>query len=308
MTRRRTVIGLLCLALVWLTAAPAGAGEQAKTPAVLALLPAAGEVAGWLPEDEPEYAAGEDLFYLINGGAAIYREYGFNEAVYQTYVTGDGRSINLEIYAMEAPASAYGIYSFKTGKDGEPVESVPRSWLESYYLNFWKGNYQVTVVGLDGEETTRQSLIDFAAVIEGKIESESPTPRIVELFPHEGLLPNGVTYLKGNLALFNQYLFDRTNVFGVGEGAIAEYEDHSVFVFEYAHQEASKKWFASARDFLEQSERFANFTDMENEFEIEDAVGHTLTVTAHGRYIVVVKGEKSTDAQKLLEDYRHILE
>ena len=308
MISRETAIKVLCLALVCLAFVSSEAGEPAKTPEVLALLPAADEVAGWSPEDEPEYASGEDLFYLINGGAAIYREYGFKDAVYQTYVTDDGKSINLEIYAMASPEAAFGIYTFKTGRDGEPVESVHDGWLESYYLNFWKGNYQVTVVGLDAEDTTAASLVGIAAAVAGKIDSPSRAPGIVSLFPREKLLPNGVTYLRGNLALFNSYLFDRTNIFGVEEGAIAQYEDYSVFVFSYKNHKEAKTWYDSARDFLARSERFNNFAGRENKFEIEDEDENKLAVTAHGKYVVVVKGGRTADVQELLEDHRRVLE
>ena len=47
------------------------AEDQGKASEVFTLLPHAGEVDGWVPEGEPEYAAGEDLLYLINGGAYV---------------------------------------------------------------------------------------------------------------------------------------------------------------------------------------------------------------------------------------------
>jgi hypothetical protein len=273
----------------------------------MSLLPSPEEVNDWAPEDEPEYAAGEDLFYLINGAAAIYREYGFKEAVYQTYVNGDGRSINLEIYAMDTPQAAFGIYTFKTGLDGTPVDSIHGGWYESYYLNFWKGDYQVTVTGFDADDTTPANLVDIAKVVDRKITSDSPTPQIVSVFSHEKLLPNGITYLKGNLAIFNKYLFDRKNIFGLQEGAIGEYEDHSIFIFEYKDRKESKTWYGSAKEFLKQSERFSGFTQVEAGFEIEDVGGDRLFVTAHDRWIIVVKGRHTIDAETLIEHYTRSL-
>lgn len=305
--RERRGAALACM-LMYMLYSPAAAGAQGEGSEILTLLPRAGDVGGWMPDDEPEYAAGEDLFYLINGGAAIYREYGFNEAVYQTYVTKDGKSINLEIYAMDSPEAAFGIYTFKTGRDGQPVDSVHDGWLESYYLNFWKGNYQVTVIGLDPEDTVQKSLAEIARFVEKKIKPGSQTPRLISFFPREKLLPNGITYLKGNLAIFNKYEFDRTNVFGVREGALGEYENHAVFIFEYENEDESKKWYVSARDFLEQSERFENFEDFDTRFEISDSNGDRLAVAAHYKWIIIVMGANPANAGQILKDYRSVLE
>ena len=89
-----------------------------------------GNVNGWQPEDEAKYAAGEDLFLLINGGAEVYHEYGFQEALFQTYSTKEGKSINLEVYEMVSQEAAFGIYSFKTGDDGHPIDLGHEGWLE----------------------------------------------------------------------------------------------------------------------------------------------------------------------------------
>ena len=100
--------------------------------------------------------------------------------------------------------------------------------------------------------------------------------------------------------MFNRYVFDRTNVFGVREGAIGEYDDHSIFLFAYDSPEESKRWYDSARDFLRQSERFDNFVDVKAEFQIDDSYDYRLTVAARGRWILIVRGKSGLDAQKLI--------
>lgn len=292
--------GLLGLVLVCACFAPARAGDGEKASSIDNLLPLSGEVDGWVRDGEPEYAAGEDLFYLINGGAAIYREYGFREAVYQTYTSADGRSISLEIYAMDTPEAAFGIYTFKTGRDGGPAESVHAGWLESYYLNFWKSSYQVTVVALEPGETPTASLIELAEAVDARIEAASPVPAVTAVLPRDKLLPNGVTYLRGNLALFNKYLFDRANVFGVREGVIGEYEDYAIFIFAYEDPEEAKEWFGSAREFLRRSERFKNFADAGDRFQFDDSREEHLTVTTRGKWILIVKGKSGVDADGLI--------
>jgi hypothetical protein len=45
------------------------------------LLPSINELEGFELKSEPEYYQGDDLFYLINGGADIYLEYGFKDVI-----------------------------------------------------------------------------------------------------------------------------------------------------------------------------------------------------------------------------------
>ena len=102
--------------------------------------------------DEPQYVEGEDLFLLINGGAEIYHEYGFKQAVVQSYADDQDRSLNLEIYEMLDPAAGYGIFTFKRGKGGRDLELGDEACLQDYYLNVWKGDFLITFVGFDTEK------------------------------------------------------------------------------------------------------------------------------------------------------------
>ena len=60
-----------------------------RLTAVTDLLPPAGELPGWSLSGKPEHVEGEDLFLLINGGAEIYHEYGFKQAITGMYKKGD---------------------------------------------------------------------------------------------------------------------------------------------------------------------------------------------------------------------------
>lgn len=64
---------------------------------------------------DPEIYTGEDLFDLINGGAEIYLEYGFDKVVSQFY-TGlkPNSNLRIEIYKMNDPEAAFGIFAFSS--------------------------------------------------------------------------------------------------------------------------------------------------------------------------------------------------
>ena len=96
-------------------------GSEVPRGAIVDLAPSAREVEGWAPAGAAQVFEGEDLFQLINGGAEIYHEFGFQRALSQDYIGAEGRSIALEVYEMEGVAAAYGVYSFKSGT-GQPLD------------------------------------------------------------------------------------------------------------------------------------------------------------------------------------------
>jgi len=187
--------------------------EQGNNPDVTQYLPAKSDLTGWTAVDEPQIAQGEDLYLLIDGAAEIFLEYGFKEAVMQSYRNGNEKSINLEIYEMKDPSSAYGIYTFRTSTRGKGISIGNDGRIEDYYLNFWKGNFLVTVIGFDLEAETVDDITTIAKAVEVRIKEDGRKPPLTGILPVNGLKPNGIKYLKGNLALYNNYERMRTTRF-----------------------------------------------------------------------------------------------
>ena len=78
------------------------------------------------------------------------------------YSHADGKHfISLEIYEMDSPAAAFGIYSFNSGQGGEALDVGTEALLQEYYLNVWKGRYLLVLTGADSEETTRAGLLEI---------------------------------------------------------------------------------------------------------------------------------------------------
>jgi hypothetical protein len=122
---------------------------------------------------------------------------------------------NLEIYEMQSPEAAFGIYTFKTGDSGKAIDVGNEGLLEDYYLNSRKGNFLVTVIGFDAKEETITGITAAAKVVAAKIKGSGQRPQLVHVLPDvDSLLtkPGGVTYLKGNLALVNNYQFDSREI------------------------------------------------------------------------------------------------
>ena len=265
---------------------------------ILVYLPEKSDLGEWKEMGDPQTAVGEDLFLLINGGAEIYYEYGFKQAVIQSYTGTDDKSINLEMYEMEDPESAYGVYSFKSSGAGEKVDLGQGGMLEDYYLNFWKGNFLVTLIGFDTDEETRAGLMMMAKAIEARISGGGEIPQLSKLFDEA----NRVVYLEGNLGLFNTYEFHTQNIFGLRKGVIGEYDDYRLFVFPYADENECGEWFGNARDQVKENPRFKNFKKRKNGFSVKDEQDQMVTAISHKNAIFICLGSPYSDAVTILRD------
>ncbi len=65
------------------------------------------DTSGWRSTEPPQSFVGDELFKMIDGGAALYQEYGFDRAASAHYQDSSWRSIDVEIYVM-ADAAAPG--------------------------------------------------------------------------------------------------------------------------------------------------------------------------------------------------------
>lgn len=288
---------LICLFICCLSGF--AAEKQDIRKALDNLLPRNNEFAGWVADGEPEVAVGEDLYLLINGGAGIYHEYGFKQAIFQRYTNEKVGALNLEIYEMDSPQAAYGIYTFKTGNEGRPINTGREGWLESYFLNFWKAKFLVTITGLTPDTDMTENISKMAEVVASKISGPSEKPSLVSYLPLDNLPENGISYLKGNLALFNHYFFDTKNIFGFSDGVIGQYENFSVFIFRYKNGEDAQIWYELARSSLNQNTRFSDFLVRDTLFEMNDPDNRRLRIKPYQNLIVIVLGTTAKQADKL---------
>jgi len=276
-------------------------GQPEKQSSISRLLPSEKELSEWKPLFEPQTAEGEDLYLLINGGAEIYHEYGFKRAVLQSYENPNGRSINLEIFEMESPESAYGIYTFKTGKKGSHVAVGNDALREDYFLNFWKGSYVVTLIGFGSDGETSQGLLDLAKAIDSKLPGNGTRPALAACLIEEDHEPAKITYMRGNLALFNRYEFNKENIFGLREGVMGEYDGHKIFVFRYSDERESLRWYIHAADTLQSNPKLKSKKKEKNVFSATDNKGLHIRIEPHRNDIIGVLAADPVDAAAILE-------
>lgn len=294
-------MGAKCIGVILLLIAVSAAAQQASGD-LSGYLPAGGEVAGWTLSDTPKNYRGDELYEMIDGGAEIYYEYGFKQVLRAEYADVRGKSIDVEIYEMESPAAAYGIYTFKIGDGGKALAIGQEALIEDYYLNFWKNSLLVTVIGLDSEEATVQSVVALAKAVDARIAKTGERPKLAGLLLREPLAFSHPKYVRGSLGVMNSYIFDTEKSFRVREGMIGAVGDCKAFVFRYADDKESAGVYEHVITSLSVSPKFMSRARQGNQYSMVGREKELVVIHQTGRYIAIVIGQdqdkvKSTSDQ-----------
>ncbi len=182
----------------------------------------AGELAG-------RYTA-ENLHEHLNGGAERYLGYGFREAAVREYISpGAKRKVLVELYRMDSPANAFGIYS----SDREAGDEIPNlgqgAVLNPYLLQFWQNRYFVRVQDIDVSGALRDSLLAFGRLIARGLPegSTGDIPEIVRKMGLKGLAERSLCYFHSQNSLNSFIYLGEENLLGLGpsiEAVTAEYK------------------------------------------------------------------------------------
>jgi hypothetical protein len=269
--------------------------------------PRSGETPGWNSVDTLMEYAGDDLFQMIDGGAEIYREYGFVRAGMQEFVDKSGHSVTIELYEMKDPGAAYGMFSFKARGEGRETSMGNGGRQTDYYLNFWKGRYLATLTGLDTSSVTRTALNAFGSAVEKKI---TETEQALSLPGKIGVVIDSrkptVTYIRGPIALSNFYRFGASDVFGCKDGYVVDYADFETFAFGYDTEITCLTHFAAALTVIGNDSTYTIDTKWTgtsaDQFMMADRRGRRLLFIRSGSYIVVAIGRSDTEVAKAADE------
>jgi hypothetical protein len=259
---------------------------------ITSLLPDSTELGLWHPSDSIRVFNGEELYAFIDGGADIYFEYGFRRVVAAEYQNNNRIFVRLEIYEMADTAAAYGMFSINSGVEGKTVKIGNGGMLNEYYLIFWKDKFLTFISSDDTTGGTLEAILAIAESIDKKIAPVGEKPEIAKSLPQNGL--HTCKYVRGLLGLSSVYDFDTKNIFGVRDGVIGIYRDHSVFIFEYDSEESIKRWFNNARGILKTSTRYSKFEEQGRGYSINDQKNSQLYITYLGNLVVIVMADQGS--------------
>ena len=168
-------------------------------------LPGDDFVPGWKKTSRLHRFKESDLFNYINGGAEIFHEFGFHELFVQRYGKDDAE-ITLEVYRMQSPESALGIYLMKCGKETTVVGVPARHSGNRFQFTIVKSNYYILVNNSNGDETGLPIMVSLSQIVLNSIPQGKP----VELFrvlPKKNLISGSERIIRGPYGLEPIYTF-----------------------------------------------------------------------------------------------------
>lgn len=159
--RKIILPGVLLLLLVAMRPA-AACGQADEIPRLRK-----GDFPGWQVGSIRHYA-GKELYDYMDGGAEIYREYGFRHLAVQSLQKGE-REILVEVYRMASPLAAFGQFSLFRRNCLPAPELGLLSCRNDFQVTFAKGPYLVSVTNYEGGPSMSQMCLAVARRLYNRI-------------------------------------------------------------------------------------------------------------------------------------------
>jgi hypothetical protein len=301
MTEARGFRAALFLMGLFIAGAWAASGLFKEGP-LRAYLPADNAASGWTKDGELQEYEGEDLYTYIDGGAEIYQEYGFRRVLLQDYKNAKGKSVSLEIFEMETPAAAFGMFSFKRSGNGKTVSFGGGAELEAYYMNFWKGRFLVTLTGFDEARETIDGIMAVAGIVDSKIRDVGEASGLIGALPQKGLWTGSVKYLKGLLGLSNIYPFYTARGLAFAEAVRGVYENGAtLLILDYGSPDARGKAWLDLKAHLAGSDKFKVAAGGSPDvFLVLDGKGQSVAFAGSGPRLLIGIGPDATAASDIV--------
>jgi hypothetical protein len=192
-----SIVATLALSVAFLAAAATGDAVE--------LLPGPDSVSGWTLKEEPRTYRPDDLYEYIDGNADLFLSYGFVRVAVGDYVPRDGSEgwIIVDVYDLGAPLHAFGVYRAERAEGVDALDVGTEGYASDGMLAFWKGQYYVKVLMIDGEAADTAQLLAEKTV--GGICGVADMPAELARLPADRRIPDSERYVKTS-ALGHRFL------------------------------------------------------------------------------------------------------
>lgn len=251
-----------------------------------------------------EEFAGDDLFLLINGGAELYHEYGFEKVTVFDYRDETGKALHVEVYEFHDASGAWGIYSASKNSDCHTVDLRLFACMSSNYLMLQNGKYFTMIQAYDfiDEAEARYVMLNFADKLDENISFDNQ--RVTELL---GMVPEGldqgkIRYFKGNIGLSNIYPFHYHDIFSMQEGMAYTGSDEMIFMIRSKETDLD-----SLRVFFDNNKKFRDVVVDKETLTCRDNKDRHLLLRQSGPWIAIQIGEEDKPGQRMQAWTQHVL-
>jgi hypothetical protein len=187
------------------------------------VLPGGGFVPGWKTAGAERIFTSEDLYNYINGGADLFLELGFDTLCVQKYQR-EFQQLQVDIYKMQNPSAALGIYLYKAGNETSRANLPERNSCNRYQYSLWKGRYFIQISNFSGDTSLTGIMDTLSILITDRIKAGST--EILAFLPMENKIPGSERIFRGPLSLqpvYHSSAGDFLNLHGKIYGVAAKY-------------------------------------------------------------------------------------
>ncbi len=168
------------------------------------------EINGWKAVGQDRIYDRQTLFDYINGGAEVYLTYRFREVFVRTFERKQNPNITIEIFDMERPEDAFGIFTFE--RESEHIGMGQDSEYADGLLRFWKNHYFVSLLADEETNLSKETLWALAKQIDRSLPGQIDLDFYIsgEFLPKKGLVRKQIRFFHKSFNLnYHYYLSDQ---------------------------------------------------------------------------------------------------
>ena len=183
----RSAIALLVLVAASVLPASAAATSDVLPPTCSAKL--------WQMRGPVRKYSPKNLYEYIDGNADLFLSYGFTDLVVGDYAPAKGKGwISVDVYNMETPIQAFGIFGAEKPPDVKPASLATQSYESDGLIAFWKGRYYVKISLVEGIDRAAAKALAQAAA--NSIPAPAAMPAELQRLPAENRIAGSERYVR----------------------------------------------------------------------------------------------------------------
>ena len=188
-----------------------------KVDEITKMLP--NELAGWRKAATDQQFGPDNLYTYINGGAELYRSYGFHNMLNRTYSRPGQPDIIVDIFDMGSATNAFGVFTHS--RESIAADFGQGSQYDPGYLIFWRDRYLVSILASPETPESRQALESLAQGIVAGIGHAGKLPEILTLLPTAALVEESIRYFYNFAWQNSHYFIAEDNILNINDSTQA---------------------------------------------------------------------------------------
>jgi hypothetical protein len=192
------------------------------------LLPPDDFMPGWHRDGDPQVYRGAELFGHINGGSEIFLELGFDHLHIQHFCDDEGQAVTAEIYVMDDPIAALGIYLIRINGREQPNPGIlQRHSTNPRQVTVVVGNLLVISTNPGGLASLNPISTELARQI-AKLAPEPPPVDPFAALPVEGRIHLSERVIAGPFTLSELFTLGSGDILSLASAKRAVAADYAV--------------------------------------------------------------------------------